>query len=168
MVSEHNLMDEGQKRTGVQKLLRQLGIQETRVETAHERLVEMFPNGDFHLRDELVLDAETYYTIAHDLLTLAAGLMDASEKRRFRQEPAVKMIRTIRNHLVRHAFGGHRDNDPHCGYAWGSKDGIILKGGSLLGQRDAGFFSNRDQLRALLKRYGITKIPMATAPGTPS
>jgi len=106
----------------------------------------------------LELDAETYYTVAHQLLVLLTNLLPRSEAKKLRREPLYKTIAVIRNHLVRHAYGGKPDNDPRGGFVLIGRIGIMLKGGNVHPsgeRRDPGFYPNREALLAVLKKYRI-------------
>ncbi len=145
------------RRSGIAKLMRQLDISAKRINDAHSLRIASFPRlPNDEINEEMLLDVETYYTIAHQLLELASKLMPDDEAKRFKGEPTFRTIAAIRNHLVRHAYGDHRENDPYAGSAWSGSRGVILKGGtSLKGNQDAGFTVNRESLQELLQKYNI-------------
>ena len=129
------------------------------MQSAHNDRAHDFPHSAF-TSDEFMLDVETYYTVAHDLLKLASELLPQREGKQFRAEAAYKTISAVRTHLVRHAYGNRPENDPFAGCAWHATRGLILKGGSPLETvGDPGFFQNRDALgNLLLKRYRVREL----------
>jgi hypothetical protein len=102
-----------------------------------------------------MLDVETYYTVAHDILKLGEILMPDDQSRRFRKEPIYKQICRIRSSMVRHAYE-KPDGDPYSGFGWSPDTGPRLKLGSpASGFTDPGFFENQQRLVALLDKYRL-------------
>jgi hypothetical protein len=101
----HKLSDpvEQQRFTGIQRLLTQVEILEIRVMDALSACLPPVGRRDWLLWDVVRLDAETYYTVAFDLLKLIERFLPAERAVAFRREPIFETIRQLRNLLVRHA-----------------------------------------------------------------
>jgi len=143
------------RHSGVTKFLGQLQITDRRISTAHDAVLQR-PIVFGTISDEMLLDAETYYTIAYQLLQLASNLMPNDKARQFKKEPTFRTFAAIRNNLVQHAYGAYPQNDPYGGCAWSGARGIILKGGTALkGVQDNGFVVNKKSLQELLAKYNV-------------
>ena len=83
----------------IRKLLLQLELTEERINTEFEH--EIYKTKHAHKydnnRDLLVLDLETYYTVAHDLFKLIYLLIPAELKKTFKKEKGYKNICAIRS-----------------------------------------------------------------------
>jgi hypothetical protein len=145
-------------RTAATRLLKQLVIIEDRIDSSWDVVWDQ-QRGDLHffVRDCLLLDVETYYTVAADLLKVLICMIPAgAEQTRFKNEPCYKKIMAIRNHLVRHAYD-KPSGDPYNGFGLGSGVGLMLKSGTKF--RDPGHEQNIADLKALLSRYEIPQEP---------
>lgn len=143
---------ESQRRLGVRKLLRQIEILEGRVRREFSRLC----SGEEEVEDELILDLETFYTVAHDLLVLAATLLPRQQGASFKTSTGFKTISAIRTKLVRHAYD-KPDGDPFNTFGWSAKDGPMLKGASPIRRfRDPGFFRNAEKLHSGLDEFDVS------------
>ena len=142
---------EDQRRFAIRKLLRQLEIADARVRRDFTR----YKAGLRHMGDDafLILDLESYYTIAHGLLKLISKLLPGPASKKFQKEETYKRIARIRNQLIRHAYD--KDwGDPFGGFAHNDRVGLRLKGSSPADSfRDPGFLVNRRDLTLLLNKY---------------
>ena len=131
------------------KLPKQLRIQDRRICQQFRKVVN-------HQKvdiDVLVLDLETYYTVAHDLLKLMLRHLPKSRKPELESDATFKTICTIRDHLVRHAYDKAR-GDPYNCLVWNRERGPCLRLGSPTPKfRDSGYFVNRENLMSLLEKY---------------
>ena len=111
---------------------------------------------DWLLWDVVRLDAETYYTVAFDLLKLIERFLPAERAVAFRREPIFKTIRQLRNLLVRHAVD-KPNGDPYPGFGIGELEGVVLKAGTAKGLfTDPGFYKNAAALHALFEKYKVS------------
>ena len=144
--------------TGYGNLWRQFAISDSRVraevEDYWQNSTGRDPNG--HLTTDILrLDTETFYTVAHDLLKLAALFVDKPST--FKKEPAYTTICKIRSHLIRHAYDTKMDGDTFGGFGISSVAGPELKAGSgNTKTRDQGYLRNYEALMELLQRYEVT------------
>ena len=103
--------------------------------------------------DELVLDLETYYTVAADVLDLAQQLLPDIEQWALKTAPICKIIRKLRNRKIRHAYN-KPNGDPYGGLAYNEKMGPALKLGSPYADfDDPGYYANKRGLDELLQTH---------------
>jgi len=149
--------------TAFMKLLRQLAIIDERIHGHMERMsLSGHGLGSDNLSDVLVLDTETFYTVAQDALDVAGLFLTQTELKALRRDPAFKMICNIRSHRVRHAYN-KPDGNPYSGYGYGPAYGPILKAGSD-GVKDEGYLQHSAAFWSLLERHGIL---LPTSPSQP-
>jgi hypothetical protein len=110
-----------------------------------------------HAREVLILDTQTYYTVAHHLLKLAAQLLRKNDRNRL-EEPVFKSVATIRNKLIRHAYVDSRVDIPNSfGYS-------VVTGPSIVGTTDTsdpGLFVTHAGILELLQKYSISNLWIA-------
>ena len=114
--------------TALMKLLRQVTIIDKRIRE-HMDALDRGGLGSAELSDLIVLDAETFYTVAHDVLKVVELFLSPSELGQFRSDRVYKKLCKIRSSRVRHAYD-KPDGNPYSGYGYGSDCGPILKAGS--------------------------------------
>jgi hypothetical protein len=145
------------RKYGMSKLLGQLTVLECRIRTGFSIAVKRrwdSPDEETWIVESLVLDVETYYTVAHDCLKLAEVLL-GPEGVGLKTEPTYRRICAIRSHMVRHAFDKN-DGDPSPSLGWTPTSGPQLKCGSTVtGFQDPGFFENQRTFVALLEKYRL-------------
>ena len=135
---------------------RQIDILELRIEAeikGHDKALRV--EYSRLVADVLRLDAETYYTVASDLLGVIGQLLTSELRDSLRREAAYKLIRRTRNQLVRHS-SDKPDGDPYPGFGVGGSTGVQLRTWSQSppnGFRDPGFYENRRALQHLLRKY---------------
>jgi hypothetical protein len=136
--------------TAFMKLLGQIAILDGRIRD-HVTLAGRSP--DHRRLAEMVLDTETFYTVAADALKLAALFLPVAEMKRFVTEPGYKTIQRIRSECVRHAYD-KPDGDPYGGFGFGPEQGPVLKAGS--GRREGkGYYADFQDFWQILQEYGI-------------
>jgi len=113
--------------TGFLKLLGQVEILNRRIRQYMDAIDQ--PNGFFERHQELLLDTETFYTVANDALKLVALFLPEAEATALRKDRRYIVICASRSCLVRHAYDKEY-GDPYNGFAYDAVDGLILKGGS--------------------------------------
>jgi hypothetical protein len=142
-----------QRQQGVQKLYRQLEILEKRIDRGYKAFtskVKRTLRKQWWIRDTLILDLETYYTVAADLLKLIEGFLPDADRKKLRADSTYKTIQKIRNWVIRHSYD-KPGSDPYSGFSWSDKTGIALKGGTpFSSQLDPGFLVNSKNLADLL------------------
>jgi hypothetical protein len=130
---------------GITKLIRQLTILDGRIKVGIEREFESIES-----IAELVLDLETYYTVAADVLDLAGELLPPSELPSFKAAPICKIIRKLRNLKVRHAYN-KPDGEPYSGIGLSREMGPQLSPGSPYAKfEDPGYYANKAALEELI------------------
>lgn len=147
--------------TAFVKRLRQLAIVDKRIRE-HMDGMDHHGLGSDELSDIIILDTETFYTVAHDALKVVELFLTPTELRALRGERAYKTICTIRSRLVRHAYD-KPDGNPYSGYGYGPAYGPILKAGSN-GVEDEGYLQHFAAFWSLLQRH---KILLPSAPSQP-
>jgi hypothetical protein len=145
------------RRLGMTKLLAQLTILEHRIRTGWAIMATQGHSqvdGTWTL-ESLFLDVETYYTVAHDCLKLAAILLSEKAAVGLKREPAFRHICHLRSQMIRHAYE-KPDGDPDPSMGWSPETGPRLKAGSPdRRSHDPGFFINQNGLVALLDKYQV-------------
>jgi hypothetical protein len=145
--------------TAFMKLLRQIAITDKRIRE-HMKALDHGGLGSDELSDMIVLDAETFYTVAHDAIKIAELFLAPNELSAFRGDRAYKTICKIRSNVVRHAYD-KPDGNTYSGYGYGPAYGPILKAGS--GLVDAqGYLQHFASFWSLLENHKIL------APSSPS
>ena len=147
------------------KLLGQVAILDGRIRD-HITLAGRSP--DHKRLAEMVLDTETFYTVAADSLKLVALFFPLDEMKRFAAEPGYKTIQRIRSECVRHAYD-KPDGDAYSGFGFGSQHGparaAVLKAGS--GRKEGeGYFKDFHAFWQLLQDYGIIARSSLIVPST--
>jgi hypothetical protein len=153
--SNPNSFREQDTRMGVLKLTRQLSILDGRIKAGIERVYVQHQTASIESIAELVLDLETYYTVAHDALCLAEKLLAPGELRSFRTAPIRRTIRILRNQKIRHSYN-KPDGDPYGGIAYSEEMGPALCLGSPYADfDDPGYYANRAALEELLSKNDV-------------
>ena len=139
---------------GLQKLHLQLQILEARIRDGCEAMKKPRSPERYRLIYAVMhLDAETYYTVALDLLKLMREFVP--DRKELEGEPTYKTIAAIRNWHVRHAYDRNQ-GDPYSGSGFSPSCGPMLKAGSnKAAASDVGFLQNCDALKELLKKYRV-------------
>jgi hypothetical protein len=86
--------------TALMKLLRQIAIVDKRIRE-HMEVLDRGGLGSDELSEKIVLDAETFYTVAHDALKIVDLFLAPSELGPFRRDRDYKVICKISSNLVR-------------------------------------------------------------------
>jgi len=148
-------------RTAASRLLLQIAISRVRIESSWSLyLTTLFDPSYFLVRACLILDIETFYTIAADLLKILCQMIPPEGREKLQSETAYRRFMTIRNILIRHAYD-KPNGDPHNGFAIGAVEGIMLKGGSPGSKfSDPGYFKNFQLFSELLDKYKVPPIQL--------
>jgi len=132
---------------GISKLMRQLTILDGRIKVGIEREFESIES-----IAELVLDLETYYTVAADVLDLGEELLPSGELPSFKAAPICTIIRKLRNLKVRHAYN-KPNGEPYSGIGLSREMGPQLSPGSPYAEfEDPGYYANKAALEELLNK----------------
>jgi len=119
----------------------------------HETLDE-----EQHALEVLILDTQTYYTVAHQLLKLAAQLLCKNDRNKLEEEPVFRTVGKIRNKLIRHAYVDSKADIPNSfGYS-------LVTGPSIVGTTDTtdpGLFVTHAGIVELLQKYSISNLWIA-------
>ena len=153
-------LKEASRRMGIVRLIRQLRVAEQRIRTEFARLIEsaaLDPTEEWTLIEELTLDLETYYTVAFDLLKLAASLLPEHRRAPLRSDKTYKRIAVLRNQRTRHAYD-KPDGIHDSGINWNENSGPSLHTTASHGISDPGFFVNWKNLDDLIIEYDITHL----------
>jgi hypothetical protein len=154
----YGFLDQNYGLTAYSKLLRQIEIADRRVRQGTQAFATAVGSNRWSQPGaELEFDAETFYTVAADLLKLAALIIP---DRAFTSDPVYKRIQSVRNHLIRHAYE-YPDGVAYSGWGFGPDHGPVLKAGSGSPFATKGYFQDHADLLSFLARFGATQEGMA-------
>jgi hypothetical protein len=143
------------------KLLGQVAILDRRI---REHMVATASSQPDKPINELLLDTETFYTVAADALKLIGLFLMPDELKWFRADPTYKLICRIWSEMVRHAYD-KPDGDTYSGFGYGLAEGLVLKAGS--GRKgEPGYVANFQAFWGLLGKARDHNTLLSNATGT--